>query len=311
MSKKLRIAVVMGGTSNERGVSLNTGKQIIKNLNKSKYLVKKYDTKTQLKNLFTDCANKKIDVCVLALHGKGGEDGTIQGMLDLLDTKYTGSGTMSSALSMDKIMSKKVLSYYPSIPLPKDIDFDIKQWKQSKVAIINKIARRIKFPAVVKPNVSGSSVGVAIVKNKTQLERGINDAFKHDCQVIVEEFIDGIEITVPILDDQTLPVIEICPKNKFFDYEAKYKVGYCDEIVPARINSAQAKSAQALSLKVHQILGCSGLTRVDLILRNHTPYVLEINTLPGMTKTSLCPQSAAAAGISFTKLLDKIIQLAK
>lgn len=304
---KLKIAVIMGGTSNEREVSLNTGQQIMKNLDSSKYLIKKYDTKTQLKNLFTDCAAKKIDVCVLALHGKGGEDGTIQGMLDLLGTKYTGSGTMSSALCMDKIMSKQVLANYPQIPLPKDIHFNKKNWAKNKKSILN----QVKFPVVVKPNVSGSSVGVAIVKNKPQLEQGIKDAFRHDDQVMVEEYIDGIEITVPILGDRPLPVIEICPKAKFFDYEAKYKVGYCDEIVPARITKAQTKKAQKLALLVHQVLGCEGMSRVDLILKGDTPYVLEINTLPGMTKTSLCPQSAAADGISFPKLLDKIIQLAK
>ena len=291
---KLKIALVLGGTSNEREVSLKTGKQIEKNLDRRKYEIKIYDTKSQLAELFFDCQNKKNDLCFLALHGRGGEDGSIQGMLDLLNIPYTGSGTMSSALCINKIMSKNVLCNYPEISLAKGFSQE----------------GNTEYPCVVKPNISGSSVGITIVRNESQLKSAISNALKHDRQIIIEEYIDGVEITVPILGEEPLPIIEICPKNSFFDYEAKYTKGRCNEIVPARITDEQTKTAQALALKIHRVLGCSGITRTDFILKNNKLYFLEINTIPGMTEISLCPKSAKTAGINFPDLLDKIINLA-
>jgi len=301
MGERLKVALILGGISNEREVSLKTGEQIKKNLDPEKYEVSVYDTKTQLAKLFSDCLAKKIDLCFLALHGRGGEDGSIQGMLDLLGVPYTGSNAMSSAITMDKVMSKNILRNHSEIPLAEEIM--VGRGESPDLSTIN-------FPCVVKPNVSGSSVGITIVKSANQIEKAINEALKHDVQVMIEEYIDGLEITVPILGDKALPVIEICPKNEFFDYEAKYVAEKCDEIVPARITPEQTKSGQDLALKIHNILKCSGMTRVDFILKDNKPYFLEINTIPGMTENSLCPRSAKAAGISFSNLLDQMVELA-
>jgi D-alanine-D-alanine ligase len=299
-TNKLKIALILGGISNEREISLKTGKQIEENLDLSKYEVNIYDTKTQLKELFDDCLDNKIDLCFLALHGKGGEDGTIQGMLDLLNVPYTGSSTMSSAVTMDKAMSKQALRSL-KIPLAKELVFKKGEWNSELVE------KEIGFPCVIKPNISGSSVGITIANSKEEFMTGMVEALKHDNKVLVEEYIDGLEITVPILNNRALPIIEICPKNKFFDYEAKYISSKCDEIVPARITPEQTELAQRMALDIHQTLNCSGLTRVDFILKSNMPYFLEINTLPGMTKNSLCPKSADADGITFSELLDEII----
>ena len=301
MKSKLKIALLYGGTSNERGVSLKTGAQILKNLDRQKYAVKTYDTKTELKKLFTDTLAKKIDLCFLALHGQGGEDGTIQGLLDLLGVPYTGSSALSSAVCMDKITTKLILKNFP-VPMAKDFVL------QTGERVSPAITKKIKFPIVVKPSISGSSVGISIVKNFSELQKAVKEAFKHSPAVLLEECINGLEITAPVLGYKPLPLIEILPKTQFFDYQAKYEKGMSEEIVPARISPALTKKIQALALLIHEALGCSGLTRSDFILRGETPYFLEINTIPGMTETSLCPQSAKVAGISFPKLLDKIIQ---
>jgi len=289
----------MGGISNEREVSLQTGKQVSENLDKTKYDIKTYDTRDQLEELFLDCKNKKIDLCFLALHGKGGEDGTLQGMLDLLEVPYTGSGVLASSLAIDKIMTKNILTNYPEITLAKDTKLN-KSELGGELPVVN-------MPVVIKPSVSGSSVGISMANTPEELKNGLEEAFKHDNNVLIEEYIDGVEVSVPILNGKALPVIEICPKNKFFDYEAKYAEGFCDEIVPARIEDEMAKKVQTQALQVHNILGCSGMSRVDFIIKDNQPYFLEINTTPGMTKNSLCPKSAGAAGIIFPELLDKII----
>lgn len=303
---KIKIALLYGGTSNERGVSLSTGNQVTKFLDRKKYEVKKYDTKTQLKKLFDDCRVKKIDLCFIALHGRGGEDGTIQGMLDLLNVPYTGSGVLSSAMCMDKTVSKKVLAG-SEISLADDIVISKSDDKRLK---IQKIKKSLKLPVVVKPNESGSSVGITIAKTLKQLEKGITDALKYDDSILIEKYIKGIEITVPVLGRQALPVIEICPKTEFFDFKAKYDPKYCDEIVPARIDVNIAKQAQKFAVMAHTALKCEGLSRVDFILSGKKLFFLEINTIPGMTPNSLCPKSALVGGYSFTKLLDKIIDLA-
>lgn len=303
--KKLKIAVLYGGVSNEREISLLTGKQIGRALDKDKYEVIFYDTKNDLKKLFLDCYDKKIDVAFPALHGKFGEDGTIQGMLDLLSIKYVGSGVLSSALAMDKAVANKVLNSEgiitpQGIILTRIIDFE---------------KLDIKLPAVVKPVNSGSSVAITIVKKPENLKRGIREAFKHDKKVLIEEYIKGTEITVPILGNEkskALPVIEIVPKTEFFNYKAKYDPKFCDEIVPARISKELAKKAQELGVKVHLILESRGLSRVDMIIREPDKkiFVLESNTMPGMTPVSLFPKSAVVAGMSFAELLDRLIGFA-
>jgi len=296
MNPKIKVAVLGGGISNERDISLSTAKQVLDNLNKEKFVPLFYDTKTDLKNFFNDAYNKNIDVCFIALHGRGGEDGSIQGMLELLDIPYIGSGILSSAIGMNKILSKRIFEAH-----------------KIKTPAILRLKSNV-FPCIVKPSNGGSSVGISIARNAKELWDAIGIALKQDNQVLIEEYIEGVEITVGILGNknlQALPVVEIRPKNKFFDFQAKYDSNFCEEIVPAEISEQTAREAQELAKKVYKILGCKGFGRIDMILKNRVePYVLEINTIPGLTPNSLLPKAASAAGIAFPTLLEKIINFA-
>ncbi len=300
--KKLRIALLSGGFSAEREVSIKTGEMIAKNLDRKKYQVFLFDPKDELENFIVLARRKKFEVVFPALHGTFGEDGTVQGVLELLGLPYVFSGVLASSLAIDKEMTKRIL-IQQGINMPKHEVFHIEK-------------KEIDFdiPAVVKPVRQGSSIGVTIVKDKRQLDSAIRDAFKYDSKIIAEEFIDGREITAAVLGNKNLialPLIEIRPKvSFFFDYRAKYEIGGSKEICPAPISRALTKKIQDTAIKVHKILGCRGVTRSDFILKGHKPYFLEINTIPGMTETSLVPQAAAKAKIPFPKLLDKLIELA-
>jgi len=299
----IKVAILMGGISNEREVSLSTGKTVAKYLDSSKFDPKFYDTKKDLLKLFSDISKNKIDVCFIALHGKGGEDGSIQGILELLGVAYTGPGIMASAISMDKIISKRLFMQEkiltPRFIVVKDKKIDFKQ-----------IRDKIGLPYVIKPSNSGSSVGVSIIKKEKEIKKGIKMALKEDDKVIIEEYIQGKEITVGVLGNKTpraLSIVEIIPKTKFFDYQAKYNPKFCDEIAPARISIDLTKKAQELALKVYKLLDCKGFSRIDMILKGKKIYVLENNTIPGLTPNSLLPKAAKADNISFSKLLEKII----
>lgn len=325
--KKLRVAVLMGGRSPEYDVSLATGQGVVSNLDTRKYEVipvvvskdgqiweekdcekfikedlsigkdapKKVSIKSRSKGFSIPLSvSSTPDVFFIAMHGPFGEDGTIQGMLDFLGVPYTGSGVLASALGMNKVMFRRVMDYL-GIPGPK--------WTSN----IKK--NTIPLPIVVKPVAQGSSVGVSFVREEANIKKAIREAEKYG-QVMIEELIEGIEVSCGVLgnnDPFALPVIEICPSNEFFDYEAKYTAGKCEEIVPARIPGAVAKKAQALAVDVYKGIGCRGFGRVDMIVKDGKPYVLEINTIPGLTPASLLPKEAAAAGISYPELLDKVI----
>jgi len=303
--KKLRVALLLGGKSAEREISIKTGKMITKNLDKKKYQVFLFDPARDLLKLANSLKKKKIDVVFPALHGTFGEDGTIQGMLELFGIPYVFSGALASALAMDKDMAKKVFKK-EKIPVPKHFVFT----KNNYISL-----KKIKFPCVVKPLSQGSSVGVTIVTAPSQLKKALKYALEFGPRAMIEDFIEGREVTAAVLGNskpQALPLIEIKPKvSKFFDYSAKYEVGGSEEICPAQINSVLTKKIQDLAIKTHMALGCHGVTRTDLILHGSQPFVLEINTIPGMTKTSLVPQAAAAAGIDFPELLDRLIELAR
>lgn len=301
--KKIKVAILMGGVSNEREVSLSTGKTVAQYMNLNKFIVSLYDTKKDLPKLFFDISKNKIDICFIALHGKGGEDGSIQGMLELLNVPYTGPGIMASAVSMDKIISKK-LFIEEKILTPKFIIGENQEINSEK--IISKIG----LPCVIKPSNSGSSVGVFIVKSKKDIKKGIKGALKEGNKIIIEEHIKGKEITVGVLGNKNpkaLPIVEIIPKTKFFDYKAKYNPKFCEEIAPARISVKATQKAQRLALKVYKLLDCKGFSRVDMILKGNRIYVLENNTIPGLTPNSLLPKGAKADNISFSQLLEKII----
>jgi len=299
----IKVAILMGGISNEREVSLSTGKTVAKHLDSNKFDPKFYDTKKDLLKLFSDISKKKIDICFIALHGKGGEDGSIQGILELLGVAYTGPGIMASAVSMDKIISKR-LFIQERILTPKFIVIE------GEKINFKEIKDKIGLPCVIKPSNSGSSVGVSIIKKEKEIKKGIETALKEDDKVIIEEYIRGKEITVGVLGNKNpkaLSVVEIVPKTKFFDYQAKYNPEFCDEIAPARISAKITANAQKLALKVYKLLNCKGFSRIDMMMKADKIYVLENNTIPGLTPNSLLPKAAKADNISFSELLEKII----
>ncbi|HVM91079.1 MAG TPA: D-alanine--D-alanine ligase [Verrucomicrobiae bacterium] len=295
----IRVAVLLGGISNEREISLKSGRKIIQNLDRSKYRVVAYDPKTALMRLAKDARAGRIDVVFNGLHGKGGEDGAIQGMLDLLGVPYTGSGVLASALALDKAKTKDIYREH-GIPTPRSLlltEFD-------PGLIKAKLGKRI----VIKPNADGSSVGVSVNPPQARWKKLIERCVKKHGSCLVEAFREGRELTVGVLGDRAMPVVEIRPKNTFFDFEAKYTPGMSDELCPAPIPAKITKQAQALALKAHAALGCAGYSRTDMLWTARGLEVLETNTLPGMTATSLLPLAAKTAGIPFGKLLDLIIR---
>ncbi|MBU1343221.1 MAG: D-alanine--D-alanine ligase [Proteobacteria bacterium] len=305
--EKIRLALLSGGVSSEREVSLNSGKQVFNALDKDKYDITQYDPKFDLKQLVID--SDKIDAALIILHGPFGEDGTVQGLLDLLDIPYQGAGVLGSAMAMNKLVAKRLYEG-ARVPTPSYLSFSMHEKIEPA-----EIVEVLDLPVVVKPACAGSSVGMTIVKTAKDLEDAIKLGFAHDDCIIIEKYIKGIELTCGVLGNETLealPVIEIIPGegHEFFDYTAKYVAGETHEICPARIDEATTKKVQQLAVKAHQALFLKGYSRTDLILSNTDVWVLETNTIPGMTATSLFPQSAQVAGYSFTQLLDQLIQLA-
>ena len=336
--RRLNVAVLMGGKSAEHEISLSSGREVVKNLDSKKYNVlpiviakdginwqigdrkqflsgsparvklqtPKYKIQTSDRSDHVSIIRKnKVDIVFIALHGPNGEDGTIQGFLELMGISYTGSGVLASALGMDKIYSRR-LFVQAGLNIPKYLVI-------SKNDSLNKVFKKFKLPLFVKPSNQGSSFGVSKVAKKSDLKKAIKLAFSYSDLAIVEEYIKGREITVPILgnDNPTaLPVVEIISKTDFFDYKAKYDEKLCDEIVPARIGKKLTNDAQKAAILAYQTLGCRGFGRVDIIIKDNKIYVLEVNTIPGLTPVSLFPKSAASANIVYSKLLDKIINFA-
>lgn len=311
-SKPIKVAVLMGGTSNEREVSLMTGKEVMTHLG-PEFLPKKYDAKTQLGKLVKDAEQKKIDVVFNALHGMEGEDGRIQGFLETHQIPYTGSQTLSSAMCFDKAVTKRIYCTN-AIPTPKALRVNRVQWRKHKSTVLKTVKKRLGKHIVVKPNASGSSVGVTVLPKASEVESAIRKAFREDKEsVLIEAAVRGRELTVGVLEQPkgllALPVIEICPSNKWFDYKAKYS-GKSKEVCPAEIPDYIATFAQDLALSAHESLRCSGYSRTDMIWAGDRVYALETNTLPGLTKMSLFPQAADVAGITFPELLSLLIKRA-
>ena len=304
--QKLTVALLSGGISSEREVSLNSGSQVFEALDKGKYTIVRYDPKTDLPRLVADA--EKIDVALVILHGPYGEDGTVQGLLDLLGIPYQGAGVLGSAVAMNKLVSKQ-LYHQAGLPVPPYVVLQ----RTEGVSPVD-LANRLGLPLVVKPVAGGSSVGMSIVRAADDIQAAVEKALAHDRSVLLEAFVDGIEITGGVLGNdrpEALPLIEIIPGDgyEFFDYKAKYKPGATKEICPARIDEALAEKARSYAVMAHQALACRGYSRTDMILKNSELYVLETNTIPGMTATSLFPQAAAAAGLPFGALLDRLIEL--
>lgn len=257
--------------------------------------------------------NRPPDLIFIALHGKGGEDGTVQGMLDLMGLPYTGSGVLASALAMNKAMTKRLL-HGEGIPVIDEIQVR-RGHVPDAAALAGQVGRKLGLPVFVKPNAEGSTVGCALVETTDQLLAAVEMALRHDPLALIERYVRGTEITVGVLGNagdelEALPVIEIVPRAAFYDFESKYADGGSDHIIPARLPERQLDEAQRIALLCHETLGCRGMSRTDLIATPERLYVLEVNTIPGMTPTSLLPQAAAHAGIPFAALLDRLIQSA-
>jgi len=306
-NRKLTVALLSGGTSAERDVSLKSGKQVFDALNKERYEVIHYDPAHDLVRLAQDSA--KIDVALIILHGRLGEDGTIQGLLESLGIPYQGSGVLGSALAMNKIVSKQ-LYLQAGLPVAPFLVADRKNPEPP-----DRLIDRLGLPVVVKPEHEGSSIGLSIVRTEARLPSALEDGWKYDRRCLVEKYIQGMEVTGGILGNdhlQALPLVEIIPGEgyDFFNYEAKYTPGASREICPARLSEELTATAQDYALRAHKALCCRGYSRTDMIVSGSDIFVLETNTIPGMTQTSLFPQAAAAAGISFSGLMDRLIELA-
>ena len=304
--KPLTLALLSGGMSSEREVSLKSGDQVYAALDKEKYRIVRYDPKTDLMKLMTDAP--RIDFSLIILHGPYGEDGTIQGLLDCLNIPYQGSGVLGSAIAMDKVASK-ILYERAGIPTPPYVVLDGRSEVNPE-----SITTRIGLPLVVKPARGGSSIGMSIVREASEVAGAVEKARAFGSAVLIEAYIEGTELTVAVLgnqDLQPLPVIEIIPDERyvFFDYEAKYTPGASNEICPARIDEDIREQAQHLAMAAHRALFCEGCSRTDMILTDRQIVVLETNTIPGMTQTSLLPRAARTAGIEFGSLLDRLIEL--
>lgn len=306
MTKKLTLALLAGGISSEREVSLNSGQQVYEALDKDKYHILRYDPATDLPRLVADAP--RIGAALIILHGAYGEDGTVQGLLDLLDIPYQGSGVLGSAVAMNKLAAKH-LYQQAGLPIP---DFLVA--RRGMRVDSEAAARRLGMPLIVKPVVGGSSVGITIARSPQDLQAALDTAYEHDASVLVEAYIQGTEITGGVLGNdelEALPIIEIIPdhQHEFFDYVAKYTAGATEEICPARIDAELTAKAQSLAMEAHRALFCRGYSRTDMILRGREIFILETNTIPGMTATSLLPRAARTAGIDFSRLLDRLITL--
>ena len=305
-----KVAVLCGGKSGEREISLNSGKCCAEALEGLGFDVTKIDTanKDELVSLMTG----SFDVAFLALHGKGGEDGTIQGFLETIGMPYTGSGILASATAVNKGTAKERyreagirVAEYAVIGKDDEVDTDL----------LYEIAEQVGIPCVVKPTTEGSSLGMTIVRDAMDLRPAIDTALAVDDEAMIESFIEGTELTVGVIgnnEPEALPVIQIVPtEDEFYNYHAKYAAGGSRHLCPAPLDPDVTEDAKSLALAAHMVLGCKGVSRTDLILdKDNQCWVLETNTLPGMTGTSLVPDAAQAVGMDFAHLCEKLIELA-
>lgn len=329
----MKIVVLMGGDSSEREVSLVSGDQVARALIENGHEVIKMDptatrdeqtelNKTDrhwigidypeyndlpkhhgalyLKNMLI-IKRLRTDVVFNALHGGKGENGIVQGMLDAAEIRYSGSGRIASSLAMEKDISKQFFRD-AQLPVPKGFVLN-------RIGASLKQSKKLTLPLVVKPNDQGSTIGLFIVENENEMKKAVEGAFKFSEKVIVEEYIPGREVTVTILKNRALPIVEINPQHALYDYECKYKHGMSAYTAPAKIETQLTQYIQQLALKAHTLLGCKGYSRVDFRLtEDGRPFILEVNTLPGMTGTSLVPMAAKAAGINFNDLVERIVE---
>lgn len=292
-----KIGILTGGDSAEREISLKSCEAIERACKELDYNTVRIVIDGNAQKIIPKIV--EVDFVFIALHGGKGENGVIQGLLDSLNIPYNGSGVLASSLGMEKSITKQLAKSY-EIPTPNwknFIDID-----ESKDYISN------EFPIVVKPSADGSTLGLSFVKNQAELAKAVELADEYDGNIMIEDYIEGRELTVTIIGQQVFPIVEIIPKHQFYDYECKYQKGMSEYICPAVLTNALTEKIQNIALDIFNILQCSGYARADFILdKNNNPWFLEINTLPGMTATSLVPKSAMVAGVSFNSLIQMII----
>lgn len=296
--KKNRIAVLMGGLSAERDISLKTGQAVLKALHANGCDAVAIDVGRDLPGQLQAAAAGLAFVC---LHGRYGEDGTVQGLLEMMHIPYTGSGVMASSMAMDKVVTKQILLYH-EISTP---GFVVYRAGEDKSALLERCRH---FPLVVKPAREGSTIGISIVHDRTQLAAGLDEALQHDDLVLIEDFIQGDEVTVSVLNGVSLPIIKIVPKSGFYDYTSKYTPGQTEYLLPAPLEAVLYNRLQDVSVAACKALSCRGAARVDFMVRERGFFCLEVNTIPGMTATSLLPKAANEAGISFDELVMQILE---
>ncbi len=298
-----RIGVLMGGKSAEREVSLMTGRAILQALQELGYNARPIEGDEHLARRL---AEEKIEVAFIGLHGRLGEDGAVQGLLEMMRIPYTGSGVLASALAMNKVFSREIF-VLNNLPVPQYIVLNNREEKLDPSKL------PFSLPVVIKPSQEGSSVGVTVVADESQIPQALKRAFGYDKEILVEEYIKGREIEVGVLDDTPLGAIEIIPKGQFYSYEAKYTDGLAQHVLPAPLPPGDYNRALSLGIEAHRVLGCEGATRVDLLYQEGPSgemgrfVVLEVNTLPGMTALSLLPEIARGAGIDFPSLVERIL----
>lgn len=306
---KLNIALIEGGWSREREVSLKSGEAVYNALDKDKYEVRRYDPSLDLPKLMEDY--KSIDLALPILHGKKGEDGSMQGLLDLLNLPYVGSGVLASAMAMNKSVSKK---FFLSAGLRVARD---KLILRNKDFDPSEILSNLGIPTVIKPVSEGSSIGLKICSTSEEVVQAIKDIFSVSAgsEAMAEEYLNGREVSCAVLgnrEPEALPVVEIIPQKEygFFSYKAKYIPGASKEICPASLSREVYNKIQSCATKAHSVLGCRNFSRSDMIVANSIVYILETNTIPGMTGNSIFPLAARTAGLSFSSLMDRLIELA-
>ena len=307
MEKYGHVGVLMGGCSSEREISLKSGSAVYAALKDAGCRVSPIDiVSIQEADVIRLLQDLKIDVAFIALHGQFGEDGVIQAILEKINIPYSGSDVEASRLAINKVATQELLKSR-NVPVA---DYVVVQSREMKnTTNLLKIIK--KFPVVVKPANQGSSVGITLVESPDGLLSALEEAFLYDKEVLVERYIKGRELTVGILDQTALPIIEIRSKSKFFDFVAKYQSVTTQYLIPASLPQEISTIVQAIALQAYHALGCRDLSRVDIMLNDeYCPYVLEVNTIPGFTATSLLPKAAKAVGIDFTQLCLKIVELA-
>jgi D-alanine-D-alanine ligase len=304
----MRVAVLKGGSSLERGVSLRSAARVEDALSRLGHEVIPIDVGPDLVDRLR---GDRPDVAFIALHGPGGEDGTVQELLEILAIPYTGPGVAACALCMDKVAAKHELRS-AGLPTPDWFAFNSTAFRELGAAdTLEEIEERLGFPLVVKPASQGSSLGVEFASDRDEVPEALVAAFSYDDRVLLERYVRGRELAVSVLGSEPLPVVEAIPREEdFFNFEARYEIGRTEYVCPAELSEAASDEVRGLSQRTYETLGASGFARVDLMLGDGGPQVLEVNAIPGLTDTSLFPMAAEAAGIEFGELVSRIIELA-